>query len=95
MLRQRRAQARTAVQLHHLHPQWRVVLATGDDPVRRGFHRALRVLGVPRGLARAVGDRNADRPLDGRRLAAARALATEAYYEELDRARRSAPQSGA
>ncbi len=95
MLRQRRAQARTAVQLHHLHPHWRVVLATGDDPVRRGFHRALRVLGVPRGLVRAVGDRTVDQPLDARRLAAARALATEAYYEELDRARRSALPSDA
>jgi hypothetical protein len=95
MIRQRRAQARTAVQLRRLHPQWRVVLATGDDPVRRGFHRALRVLGVPRSLVRAVGDRGADQPLGPRRLAAARALATEAYYEELDHARRSAPPNGA
>jgi glycosyltransferase involved in cell wall biosynthesis len=95
MIRQRRAQARTAVQLHDLHPQWRVVLATGDDPVRRTFHRALRGLGVPRGLARAIGDRGADQPLAPRRLAAARALATEAYYEELDRARRNARPGGA
>jgi len=95
MLRQRRAQARTAVQLHQLHPQWRVVLATGDDPVRRGLHRVSRALGIPRGLLRAVGDRNADEPLNSRRLAAARALAAEAYYEELERARRSVPPSGA
>jgi glycosyltransferase involved in cell wall biosynthesis len=92
MVRQRRAQARTAVALRALHPTWRVALATGDDPVRRSVHRALRALGVPRGLARAVGERGSDRPLAGRRLAAARALATEAYYEELDRARRAAPR---
>ncbi len=95
MLRQRRAQARMAVQLRALHPQWRVVLATGDDPLRRGFHRGLRALGVLRGLERAVGDRSADRPLGERRIAAARALATEAYYEELDRARRAGQRAGA
>jgi GT2 family glycosyltransferase len=88
MLRQRRAQARTAIQLRELQPSWRVVLATGDDPLRRGLHRGLRALGAVRRLERAVGDRSVDRPLGARELAAARALATEIYYQELDRAHR-------
>jgi hypothetical protein len=90
MLRQARAQARTAVELRAIHPHWRVVLATGDDPVRRGMHRAARSLGTLRALERRVGDRSADRDLTGPELAAARALARETYYAELDaeRARR-------
>jgi glycosyltransferase involved in cell wall biosynthesis len=89
MLRQARAQARTAVQLAALHPHWRVTLATGDDPLRRGAHRLARRLGVPHMLARAVGPREGERPLSGPALAAARALAGETYYEELDAARRA------
>jgi glycosyltransferase involved in cell wall biosynthesis len=89
MLRQARAQARTAVQLAALHPHWRVTLATGDDPVRRTAHRLARRLGVPRLLERAVGERGGERALSGPALAAARALASEAYYEELDAARRA------
>jgi glycosyltransferase involved in cell wall biosynthesis len=88
MLRQARAQARTAVRLRELHPSWRVVLATGDDPLRRGFHRALRALGTVRGLERRVGDRAAGRTLLDPELTAARALAREAYYAELDAERR-------
>jgi len=38
MLRQARAQARTAVQLAKLHPHWRTYLATGDNPVQRLLH---------------------------------------------------------
>jgi glycosyltransferase involved in cell wall biosynthesis len=93
MLRQARAQARTAVALRQLHPHWRVVLATGDDPVRRTFHRGVRSLGLVRALERRVGDRAADRALGAGQLAAARALAHEAYFFELDaeRARRAAP----
>ncbi len=89
MLRQARAQARTAVQLRALHPTWRVVLATGDDPLQRTFHRGLRALGALRLLERAVGDRRTDRPLGARELAAARALARETYFAELDEARRA------
>jgi len=88
MVRQARAQARTAAQLRALHPHWRVVLATGDDPVRRALHRIVRVVGVPHLLAGIVGERTAARPLSARALFAARALAREAYYEELDSARR-------
>ncbi len=88
MVRQARAQGRTAAQLHALHPHWRVVLATGDDPLHRTLHRFARALGLPRVLAGIVGDRSADRALSSRALVAARALAREAYYEELDLAPR-------
>jgi glycosyltransferase involved in cell wall biosynthesis len=89
MLRQARAQARTAAQLHALHPHWRVVLATGDDPLHRALHRVARAVGIPRALAGIVGDRSLDRPLSARALFAARALAREAYFEELDLAPRT------
>ena len=87
MLRQARAQARTAVQLRDLHPHWRVVLATGDDPLQRGLHRFARSLGRIRALERRLGDGGADRALSNRELAAARKLARETYYAELDAAR--------
>jgi len=87
MLRQARAQARTAVQLRELHPTWRVVLATGDDALRRSYHRARRALGTLGRLERAVAAGDADRPLGARELAAARALARDVYYAELDAAR--------
>jgi GT2 family glycosyltransferase len=87
MLRQARAQARSAVQLRELQPHWRVVLATGDDPLRRKLHRAARKLGALRGLERSVGALSGERALSGRELAAARALARETYYAELDAAR--------
>jgi glycosyltransferase involved in cell wall biosynthesis len=89
MLRQARAQARTARQLAELHPHWRVTLATGDDPVRRTAHRLARRLGIPALLARAIGPREGERALPGPALAAARALASETYYEELDAAHRA------
>jgi glycosyltransferase involved in cell wall biosynthesis len=89
MLRQARAQARTAVQLHRLHPTWRVALATGDDPLRRSLHRATRALGWPQFLARASGASESEAPLTRGGLAAARALASELYYAELELARRA------
>ncbi len=90
MLRQARAQARMAVKLRRLHPHWRVTLATGDDPVRRTLHRAMRRCGALERLARATGDLSVDRALSNRELAAARAIARETYYDELEAARRSA-----
>lgn len=90
MLRQARAQARMAVRLRRLHPHWRVVLATGDDPLRRTFHRAVRRCGALERLASAAGNTSVDRELSKRELAAARALARETYYDELEAARRSA-----
>jgi GT2 family glycosyltransferase len=87
MLRQARAQARTAVQLYALHPHWRVVLATGDDPLQRALHRGVRALGLPALYERTLGERAQDRELSARELGAARALAREAYFEELERAK--------
>jgi glycosyltransferase involved in cell wall biosynthesis len=89
MLRQARAQARTALQLRALHPHWRVTLATHDDPLQRTLHRAARFARVPALLERAVGGRGGDRPLSPSQLAAARALASEAYFAELDAAARA------
>jgi glycosyltransferase involved in cell wall biosynthesis len=90
MLRQARAQARTALQLHALHPHWRVRLATGDDALRRALHRLRRRAGAMGRLERRLGPREPDRALSARELGAARALARETYYEELERAARSA-----
>jgi glycosyltransferase involved in cell wall biosynthesis len=87
MLAQARAQARTAVQLRALHDTWRVVLATGDDPLQRTVHRALRRARFPELLEKIVGTQAAHCELSGRALSAARMLAGEAYFEELDRAR--------
>lgn len=70
MLRQARAQARTAVQLARLHPHWRTYLATGDNPVQRLLHKWMRGF----------------RPRAGN----VRRLVAEAYFEELERARRAA-----
>jgi glycosyltransferase involved in cell wall biosynthesis len=88
MVARAQAQARTAVQLVRRHPGWRARLATGINPVQRTFHRALRALGYEQrfreGLVRLDEDRELTRP----ELRAARALATEAYFGELDRALR-------
>jgi len=87
MVAQAAAQARTAVQLHEMHPHWRVTLATGDDSLRRAYHRALRAAGALGRLERKIGTRDGDRALDDRELGAARRLASETYYAELERAR--------
>ncbi len=86
MVRQARAQARTAERLRALHPNWRVVLATGDNPVQRLANRVVSRLLPPRRLERVVGDQTADRELGALQLLAARTLASEAYFEELARA---------
>ncbi len=56
MIRQARAQARTAVQLARLHPHWRTYLATGDNPVQRAIHRWLRGIDAARTYRTALGD---------------------------------------
>ncbi|HTX58287.1 MAG TPA: glycosyltransferase family A protein [Verrucomicrobiae bacterium] len=86
MIRQARAQARTAVQLAAKHPQWRTYLATGLNPVQRGFHAASRRLGAEPRLRARLGDLSGDRALSAGELRAARALANEAYFDELERA---------
>jgi GT2 family glycosyltransferase len=90
MLRQARAQARTAVQLAKLHPHWRTYLATGDNPLQRMLHGWIRGTGAAQRLRSRLGPVTDDRPLDGRELRAARRLAAEAYFEELERARQAA-----
>lgn len=87
MLRQARAQARTAVQLARIHPHWRTYLATGDNAVQRTFHRVTRARGLASRLERSLEGLDRDARLQGRRLRAARALVSEAYFEELERAR--------
>jgi GT2 family glycosyltransferase len=89
MVRQARAQARTAVQLAKLHPHWRTYLATGDNPVQRLLHKWLRGVDMARRYRTQLGDLSADRALSNRELRAARGLAAEAYFEELERARGS------
>jgi glycosyltransferase involved in cell wall biosynthesis len=89
MLRQVRAQARTAVRLEQLHPGWRVALAIGDTAPQRLLGGALRKSGVLPGLERVVGEISAEQRLSLPKLAAARLLASAAYYDELERAKRS------
>jgi GT2 family glycosyltransferase len=84
MVRQARAQARTAVRLAKLHPNWRTYLATGINPLQRRFHDVTRGLRFADRFRARVGDVSADRSLSDRELRAARALAAEAYFEELE-----------
>jgi glycosyltransferase involved in cell wall biosynthesis len=86
MIAQARAQARTAVKLARLHPHWRAYLATGINPVQRWMHGFNRRVGLAQRLARRLGSEPVDRELEDRELRAARMLAREAYFEELERA---------
>jgi glycosyltransferase involved in cell wall biosynthesis len=86
VLRRVRAQARTAVQLERKHPHWRVALAVGDTPPQRWLGTA-----VARSNLRKL-EPLASGLTEGKRLgvpgrAALLALATQAYYDELLRAR--------
>ena len=89
MVNQARAQARTAVQLAKLHPHWRTYLATGDNPVQRLMHKWMRGIDMARHYRTQIGDLSQDRPLSNKELRAARGLASEAYFEELERTRAS------
>ena len=89
MLRQVRAQARTAVRLEELHPNWRVALAIGDTPPQRLLGDVLRKSGLTARLERAVGAASGERKLSPARLVAARLLASAAYYDELAKAKRT------
>jgi glycosyltransferase involved in cell wall biosynthesis len=86
MVEQARAQARTAVKLARLHPHWRAYLATGINPVQRSLHALARRSGLTRRIARRLGNLSVERALDDREVRAARTLAGEAYFEELERA---------
>ncbi|HEY5258141.1 MAG TPA: glycosyltransferase [Candidatus Baltobacteraceae bacterium] len=85
MVRQAKAQARTAVQLLELRPHWRTYLTTGANPVQRSLHRWLRGVRSAKHYRDALGDLSGDRALSDRELRAARGLATRAYFEELER----------
>jgi glycosyltransferase involved in cell wall biosynthesis len=89
MLRQVRAQARTAVRLEELHPNWRVALAIGDTRPQRFLGDALRKSGLVARLEKIVGTAGADERLGGTKRAAAQLLASAAYYDELERAKRA------
>jgi GT2 family glycosyltransferase len=86
MIARSRAQARTAARLVALHPGWRAYLATGINPVQRRFHALARRLGLVQRFRRRLSGLTADRELGVRELRSARALANEAYFEELERA---------
>lgn len=87
MVRQAQAQARTAVQLAKIHPHWRTYLATGDNPAQRLIHKWMRGVDMARHYRAQLGDLSGDRALSDSELRAARRLASEAYFEELERAR--------
>lgn len=89
MLRQARAQARTAVQLAQLHPHWRTYLATGDNPVQRLLHKWMRGIGAARHFRSRIGSLENDRPLSKSDVRAAQRLAAGEYFEELERARQA------
>ena len=89
MVRQARAQARTAVQLAKIHPHWRTYLATGLNPIQRGLHDWLRGIKAAKKYRTTLGDLSVDRALSNKELRAAQGLASDAYFEELERALRS------
>ncbi len=89
MVRQARAQARTAVQLGRLHPHWRTYLATGDNAPARLLHKWMRGIDMARRYRTVLGDLSTDRALSDKELRAAQRLVREAYFEELERARAS------
>lgn len=85
---QARAQARTAVRLVRRHPNWRAYLATGINPVQRGFHGTLRRIGLDTRLRGRLGGLTTDRQLDRKEMRLLRAVANEAYFDEVERALR-------
>ncbi|HEY1429419.1 MAG TPA: glycosyltransferase family A protein [Candidatus Tumulicola sp.] len=85
MIRQARAQARTAVVLAELHPHWRSYLATGINPMQRAWHRATASAERVRRRRELFVDRDDDRRLTAAELRAARWLAGAAYFEEIER----------
>ena len=89
MVKQARAQARTAVQLAKIHPHWRTYLATGLNPVQRKLHDWMRGIEKAKKYRDMLGDLSTDRALSDRELRAARGLANEAYFEELESALRA------
>jgi glycosyltransferase involved in cell wall biosynthesis len=85
MIAQAKAQARTAARLVRRHPGWRAYLATGANPLQRAFHALSRSFQIERHYRSRLASLSADRELDPREVRAARALANEAYFGELER----------
>jgi glycosyltransferase involved in cell wall biosynthesis len=85
ILRQVRAQARTAVRLRAKHPHWRVDLAIGTTPPQRWLAAALQRSGMTRAVAPLVGDRTREGGLSLPQRLATALLAADAYYDELTR----------
>jgi GT2 family glycosyltransferase len=91
MMRQVRAQARTAVQLRSKHPSWRVDLAIGATPPQRALGALLHRSGIARVLAPFAGGGDATRRLSAPQRVAAQILAADAYYAELARTEAAGP----
>ncbi|HEY3674428.1 MAG TPA: glycosyltransferase family A protein [Candidatus Tumulicola sp.] len=89
MIRQARAQARTAVLLAKLHPQWRSYLATGINPMQRAWHRTTASPQRARQRREMFENQSPDRPMTDAELRAARWLAGAAYFAELESALRA------
>jgi glycosyltransferase involved in cell wall biosynthesis len=86
MVRQARAQARTAVRLVRKHPGWRAHLATGVTKAQRIAHALLRASGAQRRAQELLARLAPETELRGAALRAARTLRALAYYDELERA---------
>jgi GT2 family glycosyltransferase len=91
MVRQARAQARTAVQFARKHPHWRIRLATGQSPLNIWWSGVARSLRWPQFLERVAGagDGESARTATALQRWAAARLARAAYYEELTRVDRT------
>ena len=89
MVRQARAQARTAVQLERIHPVWRARLATGNTAAQRLLHKWIRGVGAARYFDRMLAAAPSGQQMTGSQHWAAKRLAADAYFEELERSRRA------
>jgi glycosyltransferase involved in cell wall biosynthesis len=87
MIRQARAQARTAVQLEQIHPLWRARLATGNTVAQRLLHKWIRGVGAARYFDRVLQGAAPEQPLTATKHWFAKRLAADAYFDELERAR--------
>ena len=89
IMRQVRAQARTAVQLREKHPHWRVDLAIGTTPPQRALAKLFARTGIARALTPKSEPADADRTLSLPQRIATQLRATDAYYDELAKAERA------
>jgi glycosyltransferase involved in cell wall biosynthesis len=85
MIRQARAQARTAVLLAKLHPHWRSYLATGINPVQRAWHRATGSAARAQRRTDLLTAEPSERPMTDAELRTARSLASAAYFDEIEK----------